>query len=126
MGTRIAAILMVVVGSLGALGFFAASTSPDANGAERFLGCFFILVALGGAYLWFEENKFDRAQRIRAKKNFAWYKEQHPECCRGRHVSCHSCGGTRTFVRHLMNETYFRAHICTQCGTTLYYSPENA
>ncbi len=34
------------------------------------------------------------------------------------------CNNERIHVRALMNRTFHREHFCTQCGKTLYYSPE--
>lgn len=58
------------------------------------------------------------------QQGYDWYKATHPTHVHGNGVSCHSCGGRRINVRSLMKRTYTRAHFCTQCGTTLYYSPE--
>ena len=57
-------------------------------------------------------------------KDFNWYKTQYPNAQKNGHVTCWNCGGDRINVRHLMNRTYLRAHFCTQCGETLYYSNE--
>lgn len=59
-------------------------------------------------------------------KTFAWYKVEHADHVKKGSISCFSCGGTRVHVRALMNHTYHREHFCTQCGKTLYYSPEQS
>lgn len=62
-------------------------------------------------------NKFE-------KLTYDWYKMEYPNNVKGNIVSCFSCGCTRINVRALMNRTFHREHFCTQCGKTLYYSPE--
>jgi hypothetical protein len=52
------------------------------------------------------------------------YKTDHPEHVRANQVTCFVCGNRRINVRGLMNRTFHREHFCTQCGKTLYYSPE--
>ena len=60
------------------------------------------------------------------KMTYDWYKSAHPEHVQGNRVSCFSCGNARINVRALMNRTFHREHFCTQCGKTLYYSPEQS
>ncbi len=60
------------------------------------------------------------------RMTYAWYKSEYPEHVQGHKVSCFSCGNTRINVRALMNRTFHREHFCTQCGKTLYYSPEQS
>jgi len=60
----------------------------------------------------------------RFAKTFQWYKETYRLNVDGSRVTCFSCGGARIQTRSLMNHLYHREHFCTQCGTTLYYSPE--
>ena len=68
---------------------------------------------------------FNIVQFVRRRsKNYEWYKTEHSGCLKNGKVSCYTCGGTRIHARGLMNHTYTREHFCTQCGTTLYYSPE--
>lgn len=52
------------------------------------------------------------------------YKTAHPEQVQDGRVRCFVCGNDRIHVRALMNRTFHREHFCTQCGKTLYYSPE--
>ena len=82
-------------------------------------------VALFSAFLvWRAVGLFEEAQRRRAEQTFEWYKKEYPESCSGR-IKCRSCSGDRISVRRLMNQTYFNAHVCNTCGTTLYFSPES-
>mgnify|MGYP000905364448 len=82
-------------------------------------------VALFSAFLvWRAVGLFEEAQRRRAEQTFEWYKKEYPESCSGR-IKCRSCSGDRISVRRLMNQTYFNAHVCNTCGTTLYYSRES-
>jgi len=60
------------------------------------------------------------------KMTYDWYKSEHPQHVHGNRVACYSCGNTRINVRALMNRTFHREHFCTQCGKTLYYSPEQS
>lgn len=55
---------------------------------------------------------------------YAWYKSTYPENVQGNRVTCYECGNSRINVRALMNRTFHREHVCTQCGKALYYSPE--
>lgn len=66
----------------------------------------------------------EREHKRMLSMDYEWYRQTHPACTRSNAVSCHSCGGNRVHVRNLMNRTYLREHFCTQCGLTLYYSPE--
>lgn len=58
------------------------------------------------------------------KMTYLWYKQTYPAQVSGHQVSCFECGNQRIQVRALMRQTYHREHFCTQCGKTLYYSPE--
>ncbi|BEU96354.1 hypothetical protein ACDW_20590 [Acidovorax sp. DW039] len=60
------------------------------------------------------------------KMTYEWYKNEHPEHIQNNKVYCFSCGGQKINARALMNHTYHREHFCTQCGKTLYYSPEQS
>lgn len=69
------------------------------------------------------------ATRLRQIRKFetmtyAWYKSTFPENVQGNRVTCTACGNSRINVRALMNRTFHREHVCTQCGKALYYSPE--
>jgi hypothetical protein len=58
--------------------------------------------------------------------SYAWYVAAFPgHVLNQGQVSCRHCGGRRLSIRNLMNHTFHRAHVCNQCGKTLYYSPEN-
>lgn len=74
---------------------------------------------------YFKAKEFQATMAKYKQMSYDWYKATHPTHVHGNGVSCHSCGGRRINVRSLMERTYTRAHFCTQCGTTLYYSPEN-
>lgn len=57
--------------------------------------------------------------------SFAWYRATFPNMIRGEgRVRCRHCGGNHISVRNLMRRTFTRAHVCNQCGETLYYSAE--
>lgn len=57
--------------------------------------------------------------------NYQWYAGEFPNLVRNGRVACYRCQSTNLGVERLMHQTYLRAHICRQCGTTLYYSSEN-
>jgi hypothetical protein len=66
-----------------------------------------------------------RQREIWAKHNYAWYRSTFPACAHANgRVSCRHCGSHKTNVRNLMNRTFMRLHSCSQCGETLYFSPE--
>lgn len=58
------------------------------------------------------------------KFNFDWYRRQFPEFVSNRGVKCYKCKSPKVGTERVMNRTYMRSHICRQCGTTLYYTPE--
>lgn len=64
------------------------------------------------------------SRRQKLAMNFYWYAEKYPHCYRNKRVSCVHCGCDRVHVRNMMNGWYLREHVCTQCGETLYWSPE--
>jgi hypothetical protein len=57
--------------------------------------------------------------------SYDWYKSTYPDRVNGNRVSCCKCDGMRIHVRSLMRRTFLREHVCTQCGTALYYSQED-
>ncbi|MBI3348143.1 MAG: ABC transporter ATP-binding protein [Burkholderiales bacterium] len=59
-------------------------------------------------------------------QTYDWYKATHPAQVQGNRLSCFACGNSRIQARALMNRTFHREHFCTQCGKTLYYSPEQS
>lgn len=101
--------------------------------------CALLLVAAGGvvgglvgAILAFIAAVFPLAiagaikqSRIHRRYTYAWYRQTFPELIdRQGKVCCHQCGQSQVRVTNLMNKTYTRAHVCGQCGETLYFSPE--
>ena len=77
------------------------------------------LVALGIAW------KARRYFQMR-KWNLAWYRAEFPHLVgKDGRVTCYSCGSSNIGTERLMEGMYMRRHLCRQCGTTLYYSPEN-
>ncbi len=58
------------------------------------------------------------------KMTYQWYKSTYPGNVQGNRVTCYECGNNRINVRALLNRTFHREHVCTQCGKALYYSPE--
>jgi cbb3-type cytochrome oxidase subunit 3 len=58
------------------------------------------------------------------EKNYDWYRKQHPGAFRNGRILCHRCGNDRIAIRALLRQNYLREHVCSNCGTTLFYSPE--
>jgi len=69
-------------------------------------------------------QQYQRLQKLR-EQDYQWYRERYPEAIKGSRVTCNSCGSDRITVRGLMQHTYLREHVCTQCGSALYYSRES-
>jgi uncharacterized paraquat-inducible protein A len=65
-----------------------------------------------------------RQQRRLKRMNFAWYAANHPAHIKNGKVSCMACNSKSIGTERLLERTYMRRHYCRQCGTTLYYSPE--
>lgn len=83
-------------------------------------GGMFVFIPIGIAIFWFKQ--LSRFQKM----TYHWYKNAHAEHVNGNKVSCFECGNEHIHVRALMNRTFHREHFCTQCGKTLYYSPEQS
>lgn len=60
------------------------------------------------------------------KQNYEWYKNTYPEKANNNRIRCFVCDNDHIHVRGLRNRTYYREHFCTQCGKTLYFSPESS
>ncbi|HUH88004.1 MAG TPA: hypothetical protein VL003_08105 [Pusillimonas sp.] len=87
--------------------------------SRSFLGVAFLVIGLISLISsWRRISKYQN-------KNYAWYKSTYPQHVQGNKVSCFSCGNTRIHARGLKNHSYTREHFCTQCGQTLYHSPES-
>ena len=71
-------------------------------------------------------HHFRKIARLKAM-NFSWYQQQHPDCVNPKNgrVKCKNCGGAHVGTERLMGRTFLRRHFCRNCGSTLYYSPEN-
>ncbi|KLR58080.1 hypothetical protein OX89_08970 [Diaphorobacter sp. J5-51] len=87
----------------------------------------FLIVMAGFVFIISINAIFSLRKLIKFRsKSFAWYKAEHANHVSKNGVSCFSCGSSRIHARALMNHTYHREHFCSQCGKTLYYSPEEA
>lgn len=64
-----------------------------------------------------------RMKRMKSA-NFAWYTKSFPAHVHHGRVSCMACSSKNVGTERMMERTYMRRHFCRQCGTTLYYSPE--
>ena len=58
------------------------------------------------------------------QRTFDWYCKTYPDNLRSGRIFCWHCGSGRISTRAIHQGTYHREHECTQCGKTLYYSPE--
>lgn len=85
---------------------------------------FEVLFVIGFLFILISLTNFHKENKQRLENNFDKYKVDHPDCISGGKVKCYTCGSQRVHARGLMNRTFTREHFCTQCGTTLYYSPE--
>lgn len=66
-----------------------------------------------------------QAKKVWDQHSYEWYRSTFPEHAhKNGMVSCRRCNGGRLQVRNLLNHTYTRLHSCSQCGETLYFSPE--
>lgn len=84
---------------------------------------FLIYVAIGGLVIWGVVSQFKHYGKMKSQ-NYDWYKKQHPDLVNNGIVSCNRCAASNVGVERVMNQTYMRRHFCRQCGSNLYYSPE--
>jgi hypothetical protein len=115
-------IQLIIGGVIGVVFFLFGLASVfsgiQGKGPGLFMGAMFLLVSsISLATLFWRFRKFSTRTYLR-------YRNDHPDSVKNNAVNCFKCGSTRISVRGLMNHTYHREHLCTQCGTTLYYSPE--
>ncbi|QIL71593.1 hypothetical protein G7048_15270 [Diaphorobacter sp. HDW4B] len=59
-----------------------------------------------------------------ATNNYTKYAKDHPAHVTERGVTCFQCKSPKIHTKNLMQGSFTREHHCGQCGTTLYYSPE--
>lgn len=80
-----------------------------------------LVIALVAMMVW----RFLRILKMR-KWNLAWYRREFPNLVgRDGRVTCYACNSSNVGTERLMEGMYMRRHLCRQCGTTLYYSPES-
>lgn len=123
MAGRIIAMLFIL-GSLVGIGVTLSMAIAEHSTGPLPVTLFFVIFMATSIAGWRSQLREEAAQRTRKAQDYAWYKAQHPDCCASNRVQCHECKSDRISVQRLMNRTYYRAHVCAQCGTTLYYSPE--
>ncbi len=117
----------MLIGAIVSIGLFLAGVfllveSYFFSAGSSFLpGCVMILV---GSFFGVNLIRHSRRMKLYKSHNYAWYAKQHPGLVKNGRVRCHNCSGGRIQLRNLKEHTYTRAHICSDCGTTLYYSPE--
>lgn len=88
-------------------------------------GLVFVLLAVVlMVWVWRAQDKAYTKRRQMKERNFDWYRSTYSSHFRNGRVTCHKCGCDRVNARALLRHTYMREHFCTQCGETLYYSPE--
>lgn len=83
----------------------------------------FVFVSLIIAIIWGVRSwkRISRHQR----QTYDWYIKNNPDLFKNGRVTCKKCSGGIIHTRNLFKRTFTREHFCTQCGTTLYYSPES-
>ena len=115
LGTALGVIIMLISGGVSFLTIVGAMIGHISEGGVlvMFVSTGFFVISLTGLL----------SQRRYKKQNYAWYKVEHPECV-GAQVKCHACGSDKILLQKLMQHSYTRAHVCSHCGTTLFYSPE--
>ena len=88
-------------------------------------GLVFVLLAVGFmVWVWRAQDKAYTKRSQMKERNFDWYRSTYSSNFRNGRVTCHKCECDRINARALLRHTYMREHFCTQCGETLYYSPE--
>ena len=85
---------------------------------------FVLLAVVFMVWVWRAQDKAYTKRRQMKERNFDWYRSTYSSHFRNGRVTCHKCGCDRVNARALLRHTYMREHFCTQCGETLYYSPE--
>lgn len=106
-------------------GAFAVGGTVEALTGDLMPGAIFALFGVGFlVLLWSQLQQGYARMRHMQERNFDWYRASYPAHLRNGRVTCHNCSCDRINVRALMRRTYMREHVCTQCGETLYYSPE--
>ena len=92
------------------------------QGSDRFwafgVGLFF-----GLGFLW-QANGIQTRMEHYAANNYTKYAKDHPAHVTDRGVTCFQCKSPKIHTKNLMQGSFTREHHCGQCGTTLYYSPE--
>jgi Na+(H+)/acetate symporter ActP len=56
------------------------------------------------------------------KQNLQSYAQQHPGHASQGRLSCHACSSPNTESRQLVGVQDYKAQMCKQCGTVLYYT----
>lgn len=81
-----------------------------------------VLLLVGSAVLiTFSHHR--RVSKLK-KMDYKWYRSKYPSSLRNGQLTCHGCQSNQVHTRNLMNRTFMREHFCSQCGETLFYSPE--
>lgn len=88
---------------------------------EKYFALFFLAIPL--LILAINLVHFLRRRKL-AKQNYEWYCRQYPAYVNKGKVRCHHCNHHGIAVRSMMQRSFLLAHICTQCGMTLYHSKE--
>lgn len=73
-------------------------------------------------FLW-QANGIQTRMEHYAANNYTKYAKDHPAHVTDRGVTCFQCKSPKIHTKNLMQGSHARAPL-RQCGTTLYYSPE--
>jgi hypothetical protein len=88
------------------------------DSAYSLLGVFPALLVCGVGLHLLQQQNYKR-------HSYSWYCRAYPTNMNAEAgVSCRHCGGRQVVVRSLPKISQIRAHVCQQCGETLYYSSE--
>ena len=118
-------VILVPLACVGGLLVLAAGLRPwirgeNVNGFMLIFGAMLLGISTFNLVTWFR-----RLTNLQAR-TYNWYRSKYPAHMHGSKASCYSCKSDRVTIRSLLQHTYHRAHVCSDCGTTLYYSPEQS
>lgn len=88
------------------------------------MGALLIIIIVAFVAVASSVQRYQRIKKFR-EQDYQWYRNRYLDAIKGNRVTCNSCGSDRITVRGLRQRTYLREHVCTQCGSALYYSPES-
>ena len=91
------------------------------KGGDKFFPL--VMPLFGAGFLW-QAHSIQKRMEHYAANNYTKYAKDHPAHVTDRGVTCFQCKSPKIHTKNLMQGSFTREHHCGQCGTTLYYSPE--